>query len=172
MKKYMHDFRVLRNKRLTSAYFVLYLECPEKLPSILPGQFAEVLVENSPSTYLRRPFSIYNVDYDQNLLTMLIKEVGEGTRALGKLEPGDKLNIIYPLGNSFSDPPQGKSLLIGGGVGIAPMFMLAKHLVSSGRALDILIGGRGLDGILEPVLYEPFGWVFIPRRERKPLKSS
>ncbi len=161
MKKYMHDFRVMRNERLSSAYFVLHLECPEKLPVILPGQFAEVLVPNSVSTYLRRPFSIYDLDYNRNRLTMLIKAIGEGTRALYNLSEGDTLNLIYPLGNSFGGSGDGKALLIGGGVGIAPMLMLSKSLSSEGKEVDVLIGGRTSADIIQPDLYKPFGNVFI-----------
>ena len=161
MKKYMHDFRVQQNKRLSANYFVLNLECPEKLPEILPGQFAEVLIENSPSTYLRRPFSIYDVDYENNTLKLLIKSVGNGTSTLYHLDEGDTLNLIYPLGNSFSLPEDKKVLLIGGGVGIAPMLLLAKYLDSCGIKVDVLIGGRTREDIIESELYSPYANVFI-----------
>jgi dihydroorotate dehydrogenase electron transfer subunit len=161
MKKYMHDFRVQQNRRLSSNYFVLNLECPEPLPGILPGQFAELLIDHSPATYLRRPFSIYDVDYKSNTLSMLIKSVGKGTEELYKLEPGTKLNVIYPLGNSFSLPEGERVLLIGGGVGIAPMLFLSKYLHSRGKKVDVLIGGRTAGDIIEPELYRPYAEVFI-----------
>jgi len=161
MKKYMYDFRVQQNRRLSTNYFVLDLECPEKLPEILPGQFAEVLVNNSASTYLRRPFSIYDVDYEMNTLKMLIKTVGNGTNSLSELKAGNILNVIFPLGNSFSLPDGNTVLLVGGGVGIAPMLYLTKFLKSKGTIVDVLIGGRTKDDILEPGLYSPYANVFI-----------
>lgn len=161
MKKYMHDFRVLQNRRLSPDYFVLNLECPEPLPEILPGQFAEVLIDHSPSTYLRRPFSIYDADYAKNSISMLIKTVGKGTEELNKLETGDTINMIYPLGNSFTPPEGEKVLLVGGGVGIAPMLYFSKFLHSKGKLIDVLIGGRSKNDILEPELYEPFAGVFV-----------
>ena len=103
MKKFIHDFEVTLNHQITNDYFAIYLKCPENLPQILPGQFAEVLVSNSTTTYLRRPFSVYDVDYKKNELSLLIKKVGDGTVALSKLKEGDTLNLIYPLGNSFSE---------------------------------------------------------------------
>ena len=152
----MHDFRVVRNDKLSDDYYVLVLECPQELPEVLPGQFAELRVDHSPATYLRRPFSIYNVDSKANTLSLLIKKVGEGTRALGKLKEGDALNLVYPLGNTFSDPSGDEALLVGGGVGIAPMLLLAKSLSAKGKIVDVLIGGRSRTDILEPHLYEPF----------------
>jgi dihydroorotate dehydrogenase electron transfer subunit len=161
MKKYMHDFKVFQNKRLSTNYFVLELLCPGVLTEILPGQFAEVRIDDSPFTYLRRPFSIYDADYENNVLKMLLKTVGNGTASLQKLEKGDTLNLIYPLGNSFSIPKGNKVLLVGGGVGIAPMFLLAKFLKSNGKEVDILIGGRTKDDIIEPDIYRPYARVFI-----------
>jgi dihydroorotate dehydrogenase electron transfer subunit len=161
MKKYMHDFRIQQNRRLSANYFVLNLESSEKLPEILPGQFAEVLVTNSSSTYLRRPFSIYDVDYEKNTIRMLIKSIGTGTAKLYDLVEGDSINIIYPLGNSFSLPEGKNALLIGGGVGIAPMLYLSKFLKSQGFEIDVLIGGRTQNDILEPELYSSYANVYI-----------
>jgi dihydroorotate dehydrogenase electron transfer subunit len=161
MKKFIHDFEVTLNHQITNDYFAIYLKCPESLPQILPGQFAEVLVSNSTTTYLRRPFSIYDVDYAKNELSLLIKKVGDGTIALSKLKAGDTLNLIYPLGNSFSLPGGEKALLIGGGVGIAPMLMLVKLLQEKGFKPDVLIGGRTSNDIIEPDKYKAFGEVFI-----------
>lgn len=161
MKKNIHDFKVTRNRTISGDYFALQLSCPESLPTILPGQFAEVLVSNSTSTYLRRPFSIYDADYATNELSLLIKKVGCGTHALSKLSAGDTLNLVYPLGNSFSLPAGPKALLVGGGVGIAPMLLMAKLLKEKGFQPDVLIGGRTQNDIIEPEKYAPFGEVFV-----------
>ncbi len=161
MKKFIHDFEVSRNHHISSDYFALYLKCPVSLPLISPGQFAEVLVSNSTTTYLRRPFSIYDTDYNTNELSLLIKKVGDGTNALARLKEGDTLNLVYPLGNTFSMPSGEKALLVGGGVGIAPMLLLARLLKQKGFKPDVLIGGRSTGDILEPEKYAPYGDVFI-----------
>ncbi len=161
MKKFIHDFEVTLNNLITEDYFAIYLKCPVSLPEIFPGQFAEVLVSNSTTTYLRRPFSIYDVDYDKNELSLLVKKVGDGTIALSKLKEGDTLNLVYPLGNTFSMPVGEKALLIGGGVGIAPMLLLAKLLHAKGFKPDVLIGGRTSNDIVEPEKYKVYGEVFI-----------
>ena len=161
MKKFIHDFEVTRNHHITDSYFAIYLKCPVALPPIFPGQFAEILVSNSTTTYLRRPFSIYDTDYEKNELSFLIKKVGDGTVALSKLIVGDTLNLVYPLGNSFSMPAGKKALLIGGGVGIAPMLLLAKLMHEKGYKPDTLIGGRTSLDILEQEKYLPYGEVFL-----------
>ena len=95
----MNDLVVAENIRLNDQYFLLKLTADTLLPDMYPGQFAEVKVEDSPSTFLRRPISINWVDRQRNELWLLIQIVGQGTRKLSMLIPGDTLNLIYPLGN-------------------------------------------------------------------------
>lgn len=161
MKKYIHNFIVESNVPFSLDYFILNLKCPTELPCILPGQFAEVLVHNSKTTYLRRPLSIYEADYEQNTMSFLVKKVGDGTIALSQLKEGEQLNVVYPLGNSFSLPEGEKALLVGGGVGIAPMLLLARTLKQKGFKPDILIGGRTENDIIEPEKYKLYGEVYI-----------
>lgn len=101
MAKRIESLKVTENKSLKKDFFVLELEAPSPLPEILPGQFVEALVEGSPDTFLRRPLSIHDIDIDQNRIKLLVQVVGKGTEKLSHLTPGDSLNLIYPLGNSF-----------------------------------------------------------------------
>lgn len=95
------------------------------LPEMCPGQFAELRVDGSATTFLRRPISINFVDTEKNEVWFLIQLVGDGTRRLATLRCGDTLNVVLPLGNGFSLPQtEEKVLLIGGGVGTAPMLYL------------------------------------------------
>ena len=126
MKKII-DFTVKENRHLNADTFLLVLYTPE-LPDIKAGQFVNVKVEDSPSTFLRRPISVHNVEADKGLLYLLIKIAGHGTAKLSELKAGEKLNIILPLGNWFTQPTVGRCLLVGGGVGIAPLLHLAKEL--------------------------------------------
>ena len=81
---------------------VLTVQHPATMPQMLPGQFVEVRVDNGPNTFLRRPISIHDVDLVNNTMKLLIQEIGDGTRLMGALKVGDKLNLMYPLGNQFS----------------------------------------------------------------------
>ncbi len=160
MKK-IQDFIVLSNIKLNEVHFVLTIQAPTELPEIFPGQFAEVLVADSKTTFLRRPISIHDVDYSQNTIKLFINKVGEGTKHLSNLKTGDKLNIIYPLGNSFSLPENENILLIGGGCGVAPLLFLARYLHDKGFKTSVLIGAKTKNDIHELDLFERFGKVFI-----------
>lgn len=150
MKKVIHDLVVIENKPVGGNNFVLLLKATQKLPEMLPGQFCEVKVDKEPGVYLRRPFSIHNVDYDANTLTLLIKAVGKGTKVLSGLSEGDILNIVYPLGNGFSLTKEPNILLVGGGCGVAPLLFLAQTFRKMGLSPVILVGGRSAEDV--PVL--------------------
>ena len=128
MKKFLLDLEVKSKTWLNSAYVLLVLTSPDKLPPILPGQFVEVRVDGSPATFLRRPISVHQVDYTRNELWLLVQVVGDGSRHLAGLEAGDMLNVILPLGNGFSLPPDkdARLLLVGGGCGVAPLLYLGR----------------------------------------------
>jgi dihydroorotate dehydrogenase electron transfer subunit len=162
MSKRIEDFKVVENKRLTTDCYILEIEGSKELPHIGPGQFAQVRVDGSPETFLRRPISVYDVNYQKNRIKLLIQIVGKGTETLAKLKAGDNLNIIYPLGNSFSKPSiNDRMLLIGGGVGIAPLYYLGKHLKSQGYKPDFLLGFRNRERIIEYEEFAETGKVFI-----------
>lgn len=160
-KKFVQDFQVTQNIRLNKRHFILELLAPEKLPVIFPGQFVQVLVENSPSTFLRRPLSIHSVDYDKNTLRLLIQIKGEGTRHLSLLQEGDSLNLIFPLGNSFSMTNEEEVLLVGGGCGAAPLLFLAQTLKQQGIVPHILLGFRTNEEVSELEEYSKYGIVLI-----------
>ena len=86
MKKYCLDLRVVSATHLSDHHVLLKLTHDDTLPDMLPGQFVEVRVDNSPSTFLRRPISINYVDYDRNELWLLVAGIGDGTRHLCQLD--------------------------------------------------------------------------------------
>lgn len=129
MKKYMLDMKVTENCSLHKNYCLLKLTSDQILPEMLPGQFVQVRVDNSPTTFLRRPISINYVDRATNELWLLVQLVGDGTRRMAEYKPGDVVNIMLPLGNGFTLPAdkEQKLLLIGGGVGTAPDVVFGIH---------------------------------------------
>jgi dihydroorotate dehydrogenase electron transfer subunit len=160
-KKLISDMTVIENKNLNDKYYILILKSEEPLPEILPGQFLQAEITNSKNTFLRRPLSIHDVDYEANTISLLIQKVGEGTHKLSEIKTGETINIIYPLGNGFSIPEKDKILLIGGGCGIAPLLYLARVLYNKGFKVSTLIGGMSKSDILESEQYEKFGKVYI-----------
>jgi dihydroorotate dehydrogenase electron transfer subunit len=162
MAKIILDCKINDNTQLNKDFFILELLSDLILPEILPGQFVQVRIDGSPKTFLRRPFSIHDVDYNKNTLKLLIQIAGEGTRTLSRLRKGEILNLIVPLGNSFSLPPEGeKTLLVGGGCGVAPLLFLAKYLKLNGCEFDILMGFRNKDRLIEYNEYKKLARVFL-----------
>jgi len=160
-KKRIEDLKIIRNKYLNEDYHLIEISPLEKLPIILPGQFAQVLVENSQNTFLRRPLSVHDVDYDRNILSLLIQIVGEGTSQLVSLEEGDYMNLIYPLGRGFTLADSGPVLLVGGGCGIAPLLYLARELNAKGVEVNMLIGVRNSEYLMQISEYEKYATVHI-----------
>jgi dihydroorotate dehydrogenase electron transfer subunit len=163
MKKYLLDMRVLENQRLHADYCLLKLTADKALPEMVPGQFVQVRVEGSPATFLRRPVSVNRVDKQRNELWLLIRLVGEGTRRLSGYAAGDTVNLILPLGNGFSTPRQStkaRLLLVGGGVGTAPMLFWGEALLSIGFKPVFLLGGRRAEDILQKELFEQTGTTY------------
>ena len=163
MKKFILDLTVKSIEALSDKHVLIKLTHTEPLPQMLPGQFVEVRVDDSSSTFLRCPISINNVDYEHNELWLLVAAVGDGTRRLQRLHEGETLNCVLPLGNSFTLPtkPDARVLLVGGGVGVAPLLYLGKKLRDMGAHPTFLLGARTHKDVLEKTLFEEVGRVLI-----------
>lgn len=162
MKKYQFDLIVDSCRNVSVDTFLLKLTCPEGLPEVNPGQFAEFMVEGSAKTFLRRPISIHDTDMVRNTVSFLIRKVGAGTEQLSKLKPGDSVNVLLPLGNGF-DCTSLRSrypLLAGGGVGVAPLYLLGKYFASHGISPTFLFGGRTVSNLLRLEDFEKLGKVY------------
>ncbi len=158
--KYQTDFKVIEVEPCGRGYALLKLEGPDDvLSECRPGQFVEIAVAGSRNTFLRRPISINNVI--GNRLWLLVKNAGEGTQHLCTSTPGDVFNLLLPLGNGFdySDNKGGRELLIGGGVGVAPLLWLGKVLSEEGRELVFLLGARTAEDLLLLEEFEKYGKV-------------
>jgi dihydroorotate dehydrogenase electron transfer subunit len=161
-KKRAEDLTVVENRKINKDYYVLKLASKTDLPKIRPGHFVELLVADTRNAFLRRPISIYDVQPECNSFELLIQIVGEGTQLMAKLEAGDTINAMYPLGNGFGTKTSAKNiLLVGGGVGVAPLLYLAKQLNEEGIRPKILLGGRAAGNIIEVENFAKYGDVLI-----------
>lgn len=154
------DFIVRSNETLNDQNHLIKVAPAgnEVLPEMQPGQFVQILVDNSPHVFLRRPISINFVDKEKNEIWLLIQKVGEGTEKICAIPGGGTMNLIYPLGNSFTIPERkGKYLLVGGGVGTAPMLFLGKEMKERGIDPEFLLGGRSSKDILQRSDFERYG---------------
>jgi len=164
MKKYLMDLKVVENQRLHRDYSLLKLTADEVLPEMWPGQFAEVRVDGSPSTFLRRPVSIHYINRQANELWLLIRLAGEGTRRLAACRAGETVNLILPLGKGFTlpqTPVRSGILLVGGGVGVAPLLFLGETLKQHGCSPTFLLGFRTRNDILQLEDFRSKGTVYV-----------
>jgi dihydroorotate dehydrogenase electron transfer subunit len=163
MKKQIIDLTVRQTVHVHERYVLLKLTHEEPLPEMLPGQFVEVRVDDVPSTFLRRPISIHFVDKEKNELWLLVAAVGDGTWRLARLQPGDTLNCVLPLGNGFTMPQSAdeRLLLVGGGVGVAPLLYMGAEMQQQGCEPTFLLGARSQKDLLMLDEFRKYGRVLV-----------
>ena len=162
MKKYILDLEVTQNIRLHQNYVLIKMTHVNPLPEMVPGQFAEIRIDGSTTTFLRRPISIHYVDKEKNEVWFLVQLVGDDTRHLATVKQGDLVNIVLPLGNGYTMPQNAdlKPLLVGGGVGTAPMLMLGSELAKMGCKPTFLLGARSANDLLQLEEFKKLGDVY------------
>ncbi|MEE1230680.1 MAG: FAD-binding oxidoreductase, partial [Phascolarctobacterium sp.] len=151
MPKTIAEAKVVGQRLLNSSTKLIDVYAPDIANQAVPGQFVNVQVCKNTAPLLRRPFGVAGVNKEQGTFTMIYRIIGEGTHILADVCAGDVLSIVGPLGHGF-DMSAGKPLLVGGGLGLAPLLFLAEGF-GEGKA-DILMGGRTADELFWTKLYE------------------
>jgi len=118
----------------------MVLEAPRIARSVKPGQFVHVALPEGGTHLLRRPLSVYKTSTEAGTITLLFQVVGEGTRLLYELAEGTELSLIGPLGQGWKHAEAQSCLIVGGGVGAAPLFLLAQELVAQGAHIEMVLG--------------------------------
>ncbi len=129
-----NTYKVLLNESLTKEVYKMILEGDTQYITA-PGQFINIALDGK---FLRRPISV--CDYDDKTITIIYKVVGEGTNQMKSMPVGTKLDILTGLGNGYDITKSTKPLLIGGGVGVPPMYNLARTLIESGQMPIVILG--------------------------------
>ncbi len=152
------------NQEEGPGYYRMGLSCHGRYARALPGQFIMLRVSTQTAPLLRRPFSIHGRIMDGSETTgieILFKVVGTATALLARCRKGDTLDMLGPLGNGFGIPdPCGRVYIAAGGIGVAPMAFLAKHLQEKGVDLSncaLFLGGRSRGDLLCGELFEKLG---------------
>ena len=128
-------YTITQNKKLTSNVFLMKL-AGDTSAITRPGQFINIQLEGR---FLRRPISV--CDCTEEEITILYKTVGGGTLQMSRMAPGQKLDVLTGLGNGFDISKSGEApLLLGGGVGVPPMYLLCKALLSAGKKTAVILG--------------------------------
>ena len=127
-------YKVLSNTALTKDVYKMILAGDTQYITA-PGQFINIKLDGK---FLRRPISV--CDFDEKSITIIYKVVGEGTAQMKDIQPGESLDILTGLGNGYDISKSSKPLLIGGGVGVPPMYNLAKALIADGQKPTVVLG--------------------------------
>ena len=128
-------FEIVKNVALTADVYKMEL-AGDTSAVTAPGQFVNIKLEGK---FLRRPISVN--DCVEGLLTIIYKVVGEGTAQMAKMQAGEKLDILTGLGNGYDLADAGEHpVLLGGGVGVPPLYMLAKQLIAAGKKVSVVLG--------------------------------
>ncbi|MBU4408012.1 MAG: dihydroorotate dehydrogenase electron transfer subunit [Proteobacteria bacterium] len=143
MNQFEEQAEIIRQEQLSPEIFRLTLKAPEIASHALPGQFVMVRTTPCYDPLLRRPLSIHQTIGNQQV-QLLYKVVGKGTRLLAAMTSGHHLNLTGPLGRGFAFKNQPAICLIGGGMGIAPLYFLAREIlrVTTPPKCVVLLGGR------------------------------
>jgi len=171
--KQMKDIRtsVLYNREMAPGYYCLGIAAPEYPALAQPGQFVMLRITRDYDPLLRRPFGIFRTGVlqggnpqfpPQEYMEVVYKVVGHGTNLMTRLNPGDEVDLLGPLGNGFRSGSSATvapedALLVGGGIGVVPLFMLAQQLVDQGARVRLLLGGRTCSDILAATEFERLG---------------
>ena len=128
-------FTVIKNDPLTETVFRTVL-CGDTAAITAPGQFVNIALDGQ---YLRRPVSV--CDLEDGRLTLIYKVVGQGTAQMARIAPGEKLDLLTGLGNGYDLSKSGeRPLLLGGGVGVPPLYLLARRLIEQGKYVTAVLG--------------------------------
>ena len=124
LPKLAADANIISHEVIGNNVWKMIVSCPQIANLAAPGMFVQVRIERG-SLLLRRPISLADVDQTKGTITLIYRIVGKGTAAISDCKAGENINLLGPLGHGF-DTTAGHPLLVGGGMGIAPLLFLAK----------------------------------------------
>lgn len=158
---------ILHNREVAPGYFRMGILAPDYPQQAQPGQFVMLRIQSQTQPLLRRPFGIFKTGQlpaecsglpARDYVELVYKVVGSGTSMMSALQRGDEVELLGPLGQGFclSDGVS-EHLLVGGGIGLVPLYMLADKLCQRGDRVRLLMGGRTRDDILGITEFERLG---------------
>jgi dihydroorotate dehydrogenase electron transfer subunit len=133
--------KILTKEEVAPNIFLIKLSAPSVAHEALPGQFIHIKCSIDSYPLLRRPISIHRIDKKKGEIFILFQVMGEGTKLLAQRVVGDDLDIVGPIGNGFNIYPESKKIMIvGGGIGVAPLLALCEESIRQGKEVRVLIG--------------------------------
>ena len=145
-------YEIVSNQPLTDSVWQMVIAGDTQYLTA-PGQFVNIAIEGC---YLRRPISV--CDYDERSITLIYKVVGRGTEIMSRMQAGEKLDVLTGLGNGFSlSAATERPLLVGGGVGVPPLYNLARKLKAAGKSVQVVLGFNRAEEIFYAEEFEALG---------------
>jgi len=148
--KFNGPVKIIERKQLLQDIFQITVERPKMINSILPGQFFNIVTTKTGYPLLRRPISVSGFCADT--IEFTVKVLGAGTQSLSEYIVGDFIEIMGPLGNGFKQGDERRVLMVGGGIGIAPLKGLIEHSMLEGIKTDVILGFREAPFLVEDFL--------------------
>ncbi len=155
------ELKVLSKNEVATGVWEMTLGGDFSYETVQPGQFIHVQVGDGITHVLRRPISIADVSVSAGNLTILFRMAGRGTRWLSQARIGDNLSVMGPLGRGFPMTQAKTALLVGGGIGIPPLYLLARRLAEQGKAVTTLLGWASAEDRFWLPAFERLGHVEI-----------
>ncbi len=148
--KFVEQALILSNQALSSDVFRMVVHSPQIALGSQPGQFVMIRLSAAMDPLLRRPLSIAGADPQKGTLTLIYRVIGRGTQQMAAVQSGDSLDVMGPLGRGF-DLSHSRLLLVGGGIGLAPLLFAAEHCCP--QPVEVLAGGRTKDELFWTELF-------------------
>ena len=161
---FLDDVRITRQENLGEGHFLLEVQSPSIAKAAAPGQFVHIRCaeQEAADPLLRRPISIHTFNSKEGTVTLYYLVVGRGTSWLSKQKPGERLSVMGPLGKGFDCEACGEqAVLVGGGMGIAPLLSLAERLHAMGRKVQVVLGAGTNQGLVRAQAFVPFAEVHL-----------
>ncbi|MCI9063405.1 MAG: dihydroorotate dehydrogenase electron transfer subunit [Clostridia bacterium] len=141
--------KLVKKEELAKDIYKFSVQAKEITETAKPGQFIEIRVTDQVQPFLRRPISIYNIDKENGILEFIFQIKGNGTEILAKREEGQDVDIMGPLGNgTFKFDDYQNIAVIGGGIGVFPLYELSKRAKEAGKNVNIYLGFRDKDFVV------------------------
>lgn len=141
--------KLVKKEQLKPDIFKFSIEAPSIVKNAKPGHFIEIRVTNQTEPFLRRPISIYNMDRDKGILEFIFQVKGKGTKILAEKEVGSEIDVVGPMGyGTFQYDDYKNVAIIGGGIGVFPLYELAKCAKQEGKNVNIYLGFRNQDFVV------------------------
>jgi len=150
--------KILSKKEVAPNIYLMRLASSTIAQQAIPGQFVHIRCSKDCYPLLRRPLSIHRIDKEKGEIFILFQVVGEGTKLLAQRAVRDDLDILGPIGNGFSIFPESKKvLMVGGGMGVAPLLALAEESIDQDKKVRTLIGAPGKELVISEDIFKSLG---------------